>query len=229
MLPSDSPFPGHWYGIALDNAGLRAVRPDVGTYGQYSFEELPPIPFRLKGDFAWLTAPDSQFCAIADENDSHAQMWWLVQRRVLRQGLRLPDPFVRFFGDPALPPRVRSCTGCYVDLSEEAVPSPLGRGHLLRFLSDPEDRLFWYLYLSADGSDHAVVCSSDVYGTADEEENRREAPPDPARLAFCAESFEIFIARFWLENEIWIRTEERRGQLPAGGQAYLDSYLGRAG
>ena len=34
MLPSQSPFPCHWWGTGLENVGLGDVRPDVGTYGE---------------------------------------------------------------------------------------------------------------------------------------------------------------------------------------------------
>ena len=58
MLPANSPFPCHWWGISLESAGLGELRPDVGTYGRYDFGRLPPLPFTLSGDFAWLaTAP----------------------------------------------------------------------------------------------------------------------------------------------------------------------------
>ena len=54
MLPSESPFETGWWGIALDKAGLVEDRPDVGTYGLYEFERLPPLSLQLQGDFTWL-------------------------------------------------------------------------------------------------------------------------------------------------------------------------------
>ena len=59
VLPSESPFPCHWWGISLEDAGLGEVRPDVGTYGRYEFDCMPPVPYEMRGDFAWLaSAPD---------------------------------------------------------------------------------------------------------------------------------------------------------------------------
>ncbi|MCI0663194.1 MAG: hypothetical protein L0220_19175 [Acidobacteria bacterium] len=66
MQPCESPFPCHWWGIGLEDAGLDDVRPDVGTYGQYEFKQLPALPFEMRGDFAWLYA--------APEPDQH-NLW----------------------------------------------------------------------------------------------------------------------------------------------------------
>jgi hypothetical protein len=49
----DAPFPASWWGTGPASAGM-AARPDVGTYGRYSFAGLPPLPFDLAGDFGWL-------------------------------------------------------------------------------------------------------------------------------------------------------------------------------
>ncbi len=45
----------------------------------------------------------------------------------------------------------------------------------------------------------------------------------PERIAFCAESFEAFMGRFWLENEIWYATY-RKTPKPEGGAAYVEEY-----
>jgi hypothetical protein len=60
--------------------------------------------------------------------------------------------------------------------------------------------------MAADGSDHSVVSSPGFYGTEDEE--WQEEPPDPSEIVFSAESFEAFMCRLWLENEIWFAVYE---------------------
>jgi hypothetical protein len=122
---------------------------------------------------------------------------------------------------PALQERIRSNTDCYLDLCSESVGSPLGDGHLVRFLADSQGCLFWYLYLTPDGSDHAVVSSPDFYGTEDEQ--WQEGPPDPGEIVFCAESFEAFLCRFWLENEIWY-ADWKKTPMPDVGREYIERY-----
>ncbi|MCI0663193.1 MAG: hypothetical protein L0220_19170 [Acidobacteria bacterium] len=117
--------------------------------------------------------------------------------------------------------RIRSTTDCYLDLCPEAIQSPIGGGYLIRFLADSQGCLFWYLYLTADGSDHAVVASVGFYGT--EAEEWQEEPPDPSEIAFSAESFEAFMCRFWLENEIWFAGFEETPMLDAC-QHYIEQY-----
>ena len=70
--------------------------------------------------------------------------------------------------------RIRSTTDCFIDICSEAVQAPIGGGFLVRFLADSQCCLFWYLYLTANGSDHAVVASHGFYGT--EAEQWQEEP-----------------------------------------------------
>src|SRR5436309_100448 len=114
MLPSDSPFPCYWWGIGLEDVGLSDVRPDVGTYGRYEFEQLPPLPFELRGDFAWLTNPPFDAHSIADqEADANAAALVRLRESSARLGVRLPDTFTRFMDTPALQQRIRSHTYCF--------------------------------------------------------------------------------------------------------------------
>ena len=107
------------------------------------------------------------------------------------------------------------------------------KGRLVRFLSDSQGCLFWYLYLAPDG-DHAVLSSRDFYGAPSEEEGYfsgrwsegvREARKTE-NLSFAAESFEAFICRFWIENEIWFAGFEKR-DISADGQRYVGAYRKR--
>jgi hypothetical protein len=60
-------------------------------------------------------------------------------------------------------------------------------------------------------------------GTEDENEDWQEEPPDPGEIVFSAESFEAFMCRFWLENEIWFAAHEET-PMPAACQEYIEQY-----
>jgi hypothetical protein len=225
VQPSDSPFPCHWWGFGLENVGLSDVRPDVGTYGCYPFEPLPPLPFVLCGDFAWLASAPAHDSCIGDEKGfASVRTFALLKQACARRGVRLPESFTKFMETPALHRRVRSNTDCFLNPCPEPVPSPVGGGHLVRFLADSQGCLYWYLYLTPDGSDHAVVSSTWFYGT--EAEQWGEEPPDPAEIEYCAESFEAFLCRFWLENEIWF-AEWEKTPMPESGREYIERYRNR--
>jgi hypothetical protein len=66
-----------------------------------------------------------------------------------------------------------------------------------------------------------VVSSPDFYGT--QAEQWQVEPPNPDEIVYCAESFEAFMCRFWLENEIWLAAHEQT-ELPTGGREYVQRY-----
>lgn len=222
MLPPESPFPCYWWGIGLEIAGLGDVRPRVGTYGRYEFERLPPLPFEMRGDFAWLASGPAHEDGIADEKAAeNANAFPSLRESAPRLGIRLPAAFIKFMETPELQERVRSNTDCFLDVCAEPIRSPIGGGWLVRFLADSQGCIFWHLYLTEDCSAHAVVSSPGFYGT--EAEQWRDEPPDPAEIVYCAESFEAFMCRFWLENEIWY-AEWEKTPMPDVGREYIERY-----
>lgn len=215
MPPSELPFPRYWWGIGLEDAGLADLRPDDGTYGRYEFDRLPALPYETRGDFAWLAAASLHEQSVGEEKAAgNAEALPRLRASAARLGVPLPEAFVRYMETPALHRRVRSCTDCYLDLCPEPVRSPVGGGLLVRFLSDSQGCLFWYLYLAPGGRDHCVVASPGFYGSGAEMEQwaewdeAKEGPPDPDEIVYCAESFEAFLCRFWLENEVWFAGDE---------------------
>jgi hypothetical protein len=217
MKADQTPFPSAWWGQGLDD-----VRPDVGTYGRYGHDALPSLPFRLRGDFGWLRDRPPLGGHVGEERSlkNEVSLPRLITDAAAR-GVELPSEFVAFFRSPELWQRLRSCTDCFLDLSPVCVASPLADGFLVRFLADSQGCVFWYLYQRPGSADHCVVASTDFYGA--EAEAWQDAPPDPANLVFAEESFEAFLCRFWLENEIWFCGYEERPMF-AEGQRYIDAY-----
>jgi hypothetical protein len=212
----DSPFRPYWWGVELEGAGVSS-RPDVGTYGQYAYDVLPPVPFPMSGDLAWLAAqPTHDEWGIGES--AVAELPQLVSA-CDRLGVGLPPAFLSFMRTPELQRRVRSSTACFIDVSPEPARAPRGDGYLIRFLADQQGCLFWYLFLTADGQDHAVVCSEDYYGPPDDDEQEG----DPDDIVFCGESFETFLCRYWLENEIWFADNDDT-PMPAVATEYVDRY-----
>lgn len=228
MQPDQSPYPCAWPGVELVGLGFDALRSRQGTYGLYAFEHLPDLPSALTGDFSWLAdRPDAPEWAI-ESGDSGSTQSALAR---LTEGMSdLPTSFLTFLASPTLQKKIRSVTACYISLSPVASPSPLGGGRLIRFLSDQQGCVFWYLYLAESG-DHAVVASPDFYGTPEEEAGWSDAPRDAGSIWFCSQSFELFLWRYWIENEIWFAhysDEEEPGDMPALAEAYLADYRRRA-
>ena len=222
MHPSQLPFSIRWWGTSLEIIGLEDQRPDVGTYGQYESERLPLVPFEFHGDFQWLTETPEREGGIGDERlDENAISLASLQESADQQKIQLPSEFVFFMSEPRLHRRIRSNTDCFLDLCPAPVPSPLGEGHLVRFLADSQGCLFWYLFLPLGQRDHAVVCSPDFYGT--EAEQWQDEAPDPSQIVFSSSSFEEFIWRFWIENEIWYAGYEKT-PLTESGALYVQQY-----
>src|SRR5262249_38749132 len=148
-------------------------------------------------------------------------------------GLALPPAFARLMGSPELQDRIPSCTACTFGLSDALVPC-IGSegGYVVRFLSDQQDVLLWFLYLTPEGQERVLCSPAPMDELAAE---RPEGLPADERAAViantivCAPSFEAFAYRFWLENSIWFKLNEGGGEakLTDEERRYLDHYARR--
>lgn len=134
----------------------------------------------------------------------------------------LPVEFITFITRPDLYRRVPTCTACYLQLSQTAVHTPphVFEGQLLRFMTDQQAVLMWYLLLRPDGQ-HCVVAGEPEWYEQPKGELLEEQY-SLANLIICAQSFEEFIYRFWLEHTIWYALSER-ADLTAIQQNYVET------
>lgn len=210
-LPGE-PFAVGWYGAT----SLGGLRPDTGTYTYYTPSEVPPITIRLNGAFDWLQAASAKRPMASTEGVTGCL------DRLLTSGVEgLPDEFVRFFRKSELWRKVRSCTDCYFNVDTAAVEIPGGLGRLIRFMSDSQDCKHWHLHLAPCGTKHAVAATYHFRGS--DPEHPQGGKPHPRDITVCANSFEEFMYRFWLENELFYAAYEKT-ELPPGGADYLAFY-----
>lgn len=198
MRAQDSPFRPYW------------LETDRNPYS-----DLPPVPFTMCGDLEWLVhQPEHEEWAIA--SDAVQRLPALIARAE-GEDVPLPLVFIRFIGEVSMQRRIRSTTACYLDLDTGLVLVANG-GRLVRFLADQQGCLYWYLYVTQDGVNHEVVCSPEFIDSNDAPEIE-----EPDELCFCAESFEIFLCRYWLENEVWFAFEDGT-PMPDVGEDFIERY-----
>jgi len=197
MRPDQTLFKPHWWGTGLPN------RPVPATYGQFDYEELAPPPgVAFDGTFNWLRdEPRKKGNIHETDRCDVAGQFKELSTFCTRRNRPLPLAFVTFFQQLDLAERIRSCTACFLELASDIIPSPKGKGSLVRFLADQQGCVYWYLFIAPDEQDHCVVASTDFFGSEAEEAGFDESDPDS--IVFVAPSFEEFIFRFWLENEYW--------------------------
>jgi hypothetical protein len=202
-----SPFPSGW--LSFD---LGRYRPCSGTYQLYPYRSLPRLDESLfRGEFQWLgegTAPEKRKPpAVVAEAE--------------KQGLALPAAFVRFMSDAGLQAAVPSCTACFWNPSKAPVPCRVVPGAFtIRFLRDQQDCLFWYLHLLPDGDVH-VICSPIPFDHPQLEVSRSQVIKN---TWYVAPSFEPFVYRFWIENELWEEVGKKEPKLTPAQQAYVEHY-----
>jgi hypothetical protein len=161
---------------------------------------IKELPHVLDGTFAWLTeTPTHDEWAIGDRrgSDLPAQLDSAIAS-AKNHGLTLPAEFVTFIRMPEWHKHLRSVTACYLNLAESLLP--FANGFLLRFLHDQQECAFWYLYLNADASDHCVVSSYEYFDADDMDYELDELKETDFHIRET--SFERFLSRFWIENEI---------------------------
>ncbi len=223
MNPSSFPFQPAWWSVALPG-----YRECDGTYCFFPYETIPPIDTSLfQGDFQWLPPLNDEMLerlAIYKNPGAAAHLvdrLEALQTSAAQMGLRLPDAFLKFMATPEMQEQIPSSTACYFDLSEKIVQLPIDDGgYLIRFYNDQQDVLLWYLYLTPH-RESCVLASGVMF----DEVNLEGVPADRiiANLNFCAASFEEFIYRWWLENELWFALEEGRS-LTEVQSDYLQHY-----
>jgi uncharacterized protein (TIGR02996 family) len=218
LRANPTPFPAGWCSVDLE--GYRAVD---GTYGLLTYESLPPLPVELfRGDFHWL----------AGQRKSRATSARVIRHRQVDRitaaaadlKLALPNEFRVLMGRPALRRRVRSCTDCFFNWPKRIDDGPADEDdYVVRFYSDSQGCFHWYLYLTPLGY-HCVLGSPAFFGGANglPEEFDADTPWD--ECWFCAPSFEAFVYRMWIENEIWYALSDDDHPLTAEEQAYLAHY-----
>ena len=197
-----------------------------GTYCYYESNTLPPLDKAADWleSLAWLpkldAARDNQMQLYRNEHNKRGNLEAIkadVERLNMdfngEVGVRLPPPFVTLMGDPDLQNQIPSCTACTFGLSPSVMKYPGAQGgSIVRFLTDQQDVLIWYLHLAADGTDRVLVTPipmEEMVGKANNgtltEDERQAIQRNTWK---CGDSFASFIYRWWLENTLWFKVSE---------------------
>ncbi len=165
--------------------------------------DIKELPQGLDGSFTWLTQTPLPVGETIGDRHGEALATQLqgAIAAATAQGIQLPTEFVTFMGTPAWHRHLRSAMACYLNLGQGLLP--LADGFLLKFLQDQQDCAFWYLYLRAGSQDHCVVSSFEEFEELETATTAEAGYALEESDFYIAEtSFERFIARFWIENEI---------------------------
>jgi len=221
-----------WIGSGLPDVEIGA------TYGWFPLELLPPIDSSKAADWQWVPRLEEPLEWALDLGKGRGFL-----KRASAAGLFVPASFRAFVENPALGRAIRSNTACWWSLrpGSFAQVEALGKT-LVCFLTDQQSCFYWYLVL--DEADPAVLASE--YDLLDdewqdeaededeeEEEDDEEEPAedeaevdeagDEPQIFRVAGSFEEFIYRFWIENEIWFRTGDGEPLTPDMAAYYAET------
>jgi uncharacterized protein (TIGR02996 family) len=232
LRANPTPFPSAWI-----NFGLGSVRERQGTYGTWPYDSIPPLKIEeLRGEFQYLdrltvrpSAGDEEH--LADHRSEFARMVADASQR----GLTLPDVFVRFMSDPGLNSTIDSVTGCSFTLPDEFSPireSPKGEGTHVHFYCDSQSCVLWDLLIHRNGAHCVIARSLDFFDPQPPDPHDDQPLYDGPRAWFVAPSFETFLYRVWVENQIWYvehsdylrETGESPPPITPALQAYMDHY-----
>ncbi|MEH0830085.1 MULTISPECIES: hypothetical protein [unclassified Micromonospora] len=192
---------------------LGVYRPCRYTYERYPLSSVPPVLEAL-GGFRWL----------GDRGQPNADNVALLTRlntSLNAVGVALPEDFVQFYSWDGWAAELDavSVTGCWTRLGRLPTFSPVEPGaFLVRFMSDQQDCVIWYLYLRRGEPAFVVHAYGLEFDYEDDDEESRV-------IYRCASTFEEFAYRFWVENRIWRHLNDpSAGPLPARLAEYLAHY-----
>jgi hypothetical protein len=175
-------LPRSWPAIELP--GYREHRTGYATYSAFASDELPPIARELDAELRWLQNEPPVRASLTDIDEAASTPATPeALERIAGAEIVLPRTFITFIGSDGPRARVRSCTDCYLDLGDFAVPVADG-GTLIHFLSDSQWVLHWLLYVSPNGSEAVIATDHPLgfeLGENEEGETQRMFEPASAR------------------------------------------------
>ena len=190
-----------------------------------SARDQHPLPFKLDGSFSWLRAlpMHKEHVGVMRRRRLQTQLK-KVEAAAMQHDITLPPEFVAFMADVELQARIRSIIDCYLGMGTNLLP--LRDGYLLRFLNDSQGCAFWYLFLRPSSESHAVVICYDFFD-ADDPDSADLAELHPKKFVFDSPTFETWLCRFWLENEIMFAHLDNTA-LPEVGEKFIRLYTNHA-
>lgn len=208
-----------WWGTGIGDA-----RQSGGTYEQFRHTDLPPLPVeQFKGSFDWLpiTPPDRNGYEDGEE-------WSLMCDKLSESGYHVPPEFRRFMSNDAMKASIKSCTDNYFTGPKQEPPTQKSDSVLLTFYADSQYCVIWAIELPREPSRYAPIIAG-TPGSILPHEAAEEADEEDGDPVVAASSFEAFIYRWWIENEIWFATvwEESQRPLESHEQAYIDHLNGK--
>ncbi len=223
-----------WWSIELPEF---RPHPKLSTYSLFSYSDLPPIVEEIDDDFHWLKSQSVKESSLIEGSypDGGRPNLTKLDKIASEYNLKLPMSFTTFIHSTELHERIRSCTDCYLDLADRAVRTKgTIQGCLVHFLSDSQWVLHWYIHVDPFGN-HFVATSPNAYGftfddivsDAHASYQKSEIDLQGEEIWFCARTFNEFIYRFWLENEIWYALALEERPLTVIEQTYVAHYSSR--
>jgi len=192
---------------------LGVYRPCRYTYERYPLDSVPSVLDAL-GGFRWLGDRGQR-------NAGNVDLLTRLQMSLTAVGVALPNDFVEFhcWDGWAAELDTVSMTGCWTRVGPLPTFSPVEPGaFLVRFMSDQQDCVTWYLYLRRGKPAFVVHAYGLDFDYDDDDE-------DFGVIYGCASSFEEFAYRFWVENRIWRHLHDPdAGPLPPRLAGYLAHY-----
>jgi hypothetical protein len=213
LRANPTPFETTWV-----NFGLGSLRVRGGTYKHWAYDSIPDLLIsEIRGEFQYMI-PNSEVASRRDYMESHRQNFEQMLREAREQGIRLPSDFVRLMQDlPRLENSPRSPTDCgfaFPDEYKSIRASPSGEGMHIHFYCDSQSCVLWDLYIHPMGGHCVIARDSDYFDPMPPEP--LEPVRDGPRAWFVAPSFEAFVYRIWLENQIWYLEHSDSYQKMAG-------------
>lgn len=199
------------------------------TYTTVAWDQLPPLDGRRHdGTFAWLAEQEETYGIQYGMDEDDPPGAEDIAERVARvvaaaetEGLEVPRSFLAFMesGERTYR-RIPTVTACYLEVPRRVVAIEGEPGRMLRFMNDQQCCLVWGLHLLPGGGHRVVAAVPDFDG-------RNDGPDleDAATLvdyAICADDFEEFIHRFWLENVLWKKARSGMTELTPEMSAYVE-------
>jgi hypothetical protein len=202
--------------------GLPGAR-EISNFATYEMNpdlRLPPIAVELDDEFNWLRERRTRAVAewAISGGDELVTQYIAIRDQV---DVALPTAFDTFMQSTTLHRRIRSHTACYLEMPEFPVcTTGVEDGYLIHFLSDQQWCCHWNLYLNRSG-EQLVLGSDEAFGF---EGQKGESSVDlrEEEVWICTHSFNEFVYRFWIENEIAFKHGVK--PLTPEQQAYVDFY-----